>query len=358
MGATLMAIAKKLALSLASDKKTWKLVASVIAGLAVIAFLPLIFLLGMGNTLEQSGQNNVDYGAEYLQNMTPEQKAVFDEINEAGRLIEEQLIEYDGKNQIVKAQLIYLSYFKTAPREKDFLEKYCSIFKDSRSDNQLIDMLNNEFKLKIDYTEFMRTYTLIKNLSIDQYLFNDLNTKNNIDLATWAVNAYESWGVAPNTYGNILDNDTFCRISSENPDINLSESLQNIRTCDNIGLLQSYLWFDPEDKTIASINFEEYNFDLTDMYNRSESKGIISESGIPEAIGLGLKGQDGLGICIGNNMVIYVKSLEDGIISENIQLGSHSEWTEWFEIPGVSYGEITEDDSSDADSFDTESTEE
>ncbi len=79
-----------------------------------------------------------------------------------------------------------------------------------------------------------------------------------------------------------------------------------------------------------------------DEVEKSENKGIIQN--IPEIIGLILISGDSIGIYIGNDEVIYAKSIEDGIVKENVSDGS---WTDWFELPEFEY--VVEDEENDVD---------
>ena len=55
MSATLIAIAKKIAVMILTDKRTWKFIGSIIAGVLTITLLPLMVLLSMSNQMEQIG---------------------------------------------------------------------------------------------------------------------------------------------------------------------------------------------------------------------------------------------------------------------------------------------------------------
>ena len=90
------------------------------------------------------------------------------------------------------------------------------------------------------HTEFMRTYTLVMNSTINEYMFTDSSTKNSVDLAAWCRNAYESgWGYADNSFGK--------RTGDE-----------RIRCADNVGLIMGYVRYDAESKSFTD--------DIIDMY--------------------------------------------------------------------------------------------
>lgn len=172
MSATLVAVAKKVAVMLASDKRTWKVVGMFIAMLIVIALLPVIVLLAMGNSLTSSGNQDIDFGAEFLNNLTSEQQQMFTDMESDGKAIEDELTSLNLKTQIVKAQVIYLTYFDEVQKGENFFAQYCSCFKNANGNDEfLINMLNGMFGLNISYEDFMRSYGMIHNVSIDKYQF-------------------------------------------------------------------------------------------------------------------------------------------------------------------------------------------
>ena len=101
------------------------------------------------------------------------------------------------KKKKVGAQRIYLTYFENVQKGEEFFADFCGCFKESDDEN-LIDSLNRKYGLSISYEEFMRSYAVISNVSIDDNRFLNLDVKNNIDLTRWAENAYETqWGYVP-----------------------------------------------------------------------------------------------------------------------------------------------------------------
>ncbi|WP_303766396.1 TIR domain-containing protein [Ruminococcus flavefaciens] len=142
-------------------------------------------------------------------------RMVFDVIADAMSAI-------DLQEQTIKAQLIYMSFFD-GNRLADFTA-YVEHF--TQDDEQLIQSLNADYSLDIDFDEFRRTYTLVMNSTINEYMFTDSSTKNADDLAAWCRNAYESdWGYADNSFGERKGED-------------------RIRCADNVGLIMGYVRYD------------------------------------------------------------------------------------------------------------------
>lgn len=331
MSATVAAIAKKVAVYLATDKRTWKAVGLIISIVIAIVLLPVMLLLAMGNQFSNADVQEIDY-SQFVQSLSAEQQSQLSQMESDGKAIETKLTALGLKNQIVKAQMIYLTYFDNVQKGENFFAEYADCFKES-DDEKLINSLNQKYGLSISYEEFMRSYAVISNVNIDENRFLNLSVKNNIDLARWAENAYETqWGYVPHCDGNVLYTDLYQSLQEQYPDEITVEcdKWQSRRTADNFGLLKSYLCYDAESREITA---ENYDKSVQDLYNSATVKGDIST--LPDTVGTAVISDDMLGIYIGNSEVVYAKSVADGVVKEPVSVGS---WTAWFEIPDVQYG--------------------
>lgn len=63
MSVTAAAIAKKAAVILAKDKRTWKAVGLIIGIAIAVALLPVMLLLAIGNQLSAADTESIDYSA-------------------------------------------------------------------------------------------------------------------------------------------------------------------------------------------------------------------------------------------------------------------------------------------------------
>lgn len=270
MSITAGAIAKKAAVILAKNKRTWK-AAGLIIGIAIaIALLPVMVLLAIGSQLSSAETQNIDYSA-YVQNLSAEQKSQLSQMETDGKAIADELSKLGLKTQTVKAQMIYLTYFENFSKGKNFFKDYCACFKE-KDNKKLIENLNGKYGLKISYEEFMRSYSVIANVSIDSSLFLNLDVKNNIDLARWAENAYETqWGYVPHTDGNVLTKEKYKALKEKYPkDIKEEcDKWQSRRTTDNYNLLRSYLWYDSKSRTILIDNYSISDMSVQELYNLS-----------------------------------------------------------------------------------------
>ena len=152
------ALLKMVAVDTAADreKRNRLLIAvgSIIAALVSVILLPLAVLF----VIVDSEPPALDEAA-FLSQLTPEQQLQLAEMEADGQAIAEALAEAGLQEQAAKAQLIYLSCFD-GERLTDFTA-YAEHF--TQNDEQLIQSLNADYGLEIDYDEFIRAYTLITN---------------------------------------------------------------------------------------------------------------------------------------------------------------------------------------------------
>lgn len=332
MSVTVAAIAKKVAVYLATDKRTWKAAGMIIGIVIAIVLLPAMLLLTMGNQFSGADVQQINY-SQFVQGLSAEQQSQFSQMESDGKAIETELTTLGLKNQIIKAQMLYLTYFDNAAKGENFFAEYADCFKES-DDETLIDLLNQKYGFNIDYNEFMRSYAVISNVSIDENRFLNLEIKNNIDLARWAENAYETqWGYVPHSDGNVLYAELYASLQKQYPDEITEEcdQWQSRRTVDNYNLLRSYLWYDAENRTITA---EGYGETVQELFQSASVKGGMDT--LPDTIGTAVIGGDTIGIYIGDSNVIYAKSIVEGVVQESVSEGN---WTAWFEIPWIEYGE-------------------
>lgn len=240
MSATVAAIAKKVAIYLATDKRTWKVVGMIVGIVIAIVLLPVMLLLAMGNQFSNADAQQIDY-SQFVQNLSAEQQSQLSHMESDGNTIANELTKLGLKTQIVKAQMIYFTYFDGVLQDGNFFADYCVCFQEN-DDEKLIETLNQRYGLSIDYEEFMRSYAVISNISIDENRFLNLSVKNNIDLARWSENAYETqWGYVPHSDGNVLYSEVYSALRQQYPDEITEEcdKWQSRRSVDNYNLLRS-----------------------------------------------------------------------------------------------------------------------
>lgn len=328
MSTILTAAWKKIVPDLLTKKKIWRFIGTAVGIAVTIALLPVIVLLAMGGSMENTDGQSIDF-TQYMESLSPKQQAVFEQMEADGLEIEAVLARNNLIAETVKAQVIYFSFFKDIQKHQYFFEEYCSFFKQAADDEELITLINGRYGLNIDYEEFMRSYSVICNISINRYMFANLEIKNNIDLAKWAVNSYETeWGFVPNTCGEVLSAEKYKEMKDE-----ITEDCavwQSRRTVDNLGLLYSYLWYSFDSRQIETDTRQT----VSELFNSSAVNGAMDS--MPDTAGIVLINGDTIGIYVGNNEVVYAKSVEDGVVKECVSDGA---WTEWFEFSQLQYGD-------------------
>lgn len=180
----------------------------------------------------------------------------------------------------------------------------------------------------------MRSYAVISNVSIDENWFLNLDVKNNIDLARWAENAYETqWGYVPHSDGNVLYADLYQSLQ-EQYSVEITEECdqwRSRRAVDNYNLLRSYLWYDAESREIT---VEGYSETVQELYQSASVKGSMDT--LPKTVGTVVICGNTIGIFVGDSYVVYAKSIAEGVVKESVSEGN---WTAWFEIPWIQYSE-------------------
>lgn len=313
MSATVAAALKKIAVYILGDKdkrgKLFMLIASIAAGFLGLMCLPVAVLSSLGNEIEPPEIDKSLFTESALfESLDSEQQAKLTNIQNQGQAIEDAMINAGVRDQTIKAQLIYMSYFEDVQNFN--AESYANLFVVAPNDSDLIAAINSTYGLDIDYDEFVRTYTFVMNSTINAFMFTDTGTKNCADLAAWADNAYISgWGYMNGFIGERNETD-------------------RIRYADNAGLVLGYLNYSPTDKKF------DPDYD-TLVY--TEQGGIDT---MPEVVGIGLFDGSQHGIYVGNGEVIFSSADCGYVTKEPVSNGS---WTSWCTYMGIEYPQEVED---------------
>ena len=305
MGAKLVKLLASFVPKKKLGKKLGILVLSIAFGLIFLLVLPVVVMKSMGKLSGNSVAPTLD--SRYLTesnikaHMSDSNRELVERMEHDGLAIETKMNELGIKEQTVKAQLIYMTEAeKLADLDAD---AFCNLFLYAADDRSLLDSINQNFGLQIDYEEFMHVYTLTMNSTINEYMFSDTDTKNAADLAAWADNAFISgWKYRKDCYGE-----------------KIKEEL--VRCADEAGLIEGYLRYDPDNKKFGEKAVVGYTI-----------KGDASAK--PEVKGIGLYSEDNLGVYIGNDQVVYASKDKGCIVKESV---SEGHWTKWITYDGVKY---------------------
>lgn len=305
IAAAAKALLKKLAVDLALDKdkrnKILLIVGSIVVGLIFLLMTPVVVLssiVGIDPPTVELEFNESDF----LNNLDDESREKLENIQAQGQVIEDAMISENIGNQTIKAQLIYLSFFDNV--QNFDVQTYVDLFRNNPEDTALIQAINVEYGLEIDYDEFMRTYTFVINVTIDPHMFTDSGTKNSADLAAWAENAYKSgWGFQEGCFGEMDENLRY-------------------RCADNLGLIMGYLRYIPTEKT--------FDMSITELiYNE-----IGELDTMPEVAGIGLFDGNNFGVYVGNGDAIFASYDVGNIVKSPVSEGN---WISWCTFDGVDY---------------------
>ncbi len=314
MSAAVAAAVKKIAIYILGDEhkrgKLFVAVGSIIAGFLGLMFLPIAVISSIGsmNIEPPDIDKNLFTESALFESLDSEQQAEITNIQNQGQAIEDAMTNAGVRDQTIKAQLIYMSYFDEVQNFN--AESYADLFANASNDSDLISAINSTYGLDIDYDAFVRTYTFVMNSTINAFMFTDTSTKNCADLAAWAANAYISgWGYMNGFIGERNKTD-------------------RIRYADNAGLVLGYLNYDPMKKVFDS------HYD-TLVY--TEQGGIDT---MPEVAGIGLFDGSQHGIYVGDGEVIYC-SESAGYVTKD--LVSNGGWVSWCTYEGVDYPQEVQD---------------
>ncbi len=340
--ATAVAILKKVAIYILTDKKARKFFGGILLGILVILMMPIFVLLGI-----MAGGLRVDENQVYTmleQNMTPEVRAEFQFIEDGMYQIEDEM-EAAGysRAKIEEAQIWFSLIMYDRAKEPNFIPNLLSCFAINQTDGQLVHNINQKFGTEFlteDYTNLM---SVVRAVYIDVSGYTDLTTKNNLDLAKWAIRAEQSgWGYVWGTYGNVLDNKLFKAKKEQYPEEvgGYAEFIRNNwlgkRTADCVGLIKGYGWFNPTNQEIEVGTNGMPDIRADTMYANAIEKGSIGS--IPEIVGLAVWQPGHIGIYIGNGEVVHASTTTAGVIRTPLRNGG---WRSWLKIPYIEYLEMT-----------------
>lgn len=179
-------------------------------------------------------------------------------------------------------------------------------------------------------------------IELDISAFTDPATKNNLDLVTYAENAWENgWGYVWGTYGSVLTDSLFASKLAQYPDgvgsyeDFIQENWLGRRTTDCVGLIKGYGWLDVSDMSIGYGINGMPDVGADQMYANATVKGDMSS--MPDTPGLAVWHSGHIGVYIGNGEVVEAMGTKYGVVKTKL---SERSWTAWLEVPYINY--ITE----------------
>lgn len=343
MSVTVGAALKKIAVALFTNPKVLKTVGGVVIGIVLILALPIIAVCSFFN-----GDLNIDTTSlnQSIQTQFEAQhKEELEQINNTIEKIENKLKDKKLSKYNKQAEVIYLFYFSDK-HSSDFIDKFVKCFKKDITDEALVKNINKEFNTEIKSDEIKKMMTSIKGSKIDISGFTDKTIKNNIDIVEWCKNAESNgWGYVWGGYGQICSIKYLDKMAKQYPgDTEAGGSMRTVgekwigkRVTDCIGLIKSYMWYNPKsgEITVGSNNFQDCS--ASSIWDNVKETGDISA--IPEIPGLAVWMPGHIGVYIGDGYVVEAQGTAYGVVKTKL-VGRG--WSKWLKIPNMKY--VTEVD--------------
>lgn len=222
-------------------------------------------------------------------------------------------------------------------KESDALEKYEDCFEDYRPDYGGDPSFGGDVEYGTGYGN-----------AIDISGFKSPDTKNNLDLAAYAIQAWENnWGYVWGTYGNVLTRALFEYKKQQYPEGvgNYADFIEKNwlgrRTADCIGLIKGYGWLDPSDMSIDYGTNGMPDYGANQMYRYAQNAGVRNVDygpmgTMPEIPGLMLWKDGHAGVYIGNGQAVEAMGTKKGVVKTAV---AGRGWQGWCKLPCIEYGE-------------------
>lgn len=223
--------------------------------------------------------------------------------------------------------------------ESDAINKYRAYYETYRPDYSGDGSYSGDVEYGTDYDN-----------QIDISHFVEPGTKNNLDLAAYAVQAWENnWGYVWGTYGTVLTPSLFAYKKQQYPDGvgNHADFIESHwlgrRTADCIGLIKGYGWLDTESLTIGYARNGMPDYGADQMYQACKKAGTLNVdygtmSAMPEIPGLMLWKSGHAGVYIGGGYAIEAMGTRKGVVKTKV---SGRGWQGWGKLPYINYREGT-----------------
>ena len=219
--------------------------------------------------------------------------------------------------------------------ESDALSKYGDAFEGYKPDYSGDGTWSGEVEYGSDYDN-----------EIDISAFVSPDTKNNLDLAAYAIQAWENnWGYVWGTYGNVLTEALFDYKLEQYPEgvgnyeDFIEEHWLGRRTADCIGLIKGYGWLDASSLTIGYAKNGVPDYGADQMYRYAKDNGVAGTDyggmdTMPEIPGLMLWKSGHAGVYIGGGYAVEAMGTKYGVVRIEVEGRG---WSGWCRLPWITY---------------------
>lgn len=384
MAAPAAILAVKAAIAAATDKRTWKSAGILIAAVLTPFILVIVMILSLLSGTSQHNNAAIDLcfnGGAAVSSMPAEYAAYIEGMSGCFSVLDKAVsdvqAEMDGStldNVRVKS-IFYSLYFGVEDlslsdaKARTFVD--CFVSYEKGSDDQPVAVpvsldtayanlaaagipVSNEAKANA-----LQIYQRIvyggagsydgeiehgggSGIALDGLTLLHPETKNNLDLVTYAENAFNSgWGYVWGTYGDVLTESLFEYKLKQYPDgvgdyeDFIRDNWLGGRTTDCVGLIKSYGWFNPDTKTVEYGTNGMPDVGADQMHKNAKISGSMDT--MPDIPGLAVWKSGHIGVYIGNGEVIEAMGTKYGVVKTKLEGRG---WSAWLKILYISY--ITE----------------
>ena len=376
-----VALAVKAAIIAATDKRTWKAVGVIISAILMPFILVIIIILSLLSGTSQHNNAAIDLcfnGGVAGSSIPAEYTVYIEDMSGCFSVLDQAIADVEagmngGTLDNVRIKSIFYSLYFGAENlslsdaeARDFVKCFVAYEKDTENHTVVISAsLDTAYAnlaasgipvTKESKSNALQIYTRIVyggagsytgeilyggkgGTALDELTLLHPETKNNLDLVTYAKNAFNSgWGYVWGTYGDVLTNSLFEYKLEQYPDgvgdyeDFIRENWLGDRTTDCVGLIKGYGWYDPDTETIEYGTNGMPDVGADGMYNAATVKGSMET--MPETPGLAVWKSGHIGVYIGNGEVIEAMGTKYGVVKTKLEGRG---WKAWLEVPYISY---------------------
>ena len=165
MSAALGAALKKIAVALLSDPKTMKKVLAIVLTLLVAIIMPIAAVITIFSTDFEIDVPEFQRLA--IQNLTPEQRADLQSIEDTGNEIQVALTARGQEKRLKEALVLFLFALGDFAHEPGFAEKLAGCFVEGQTHAELIAAVNAAFGMDIDPEDFEKIMSFVNRQIVD-----------------------------------------------------------------------------------------------------------------------------------------------------------------------------------------------
>lgn len=165
MSAALGAALKKIAVALLSDSKTLKKVGGIVLTLLVAVIMPIAAVIAIFSTDFEIDVPEFQRLA--IQNLTPEQQADLQFIEDTGKEIKAELTARGQEKRLKEALVLFLFALGDYAHEPGFAAKLAGCFVEGQTNAELIAAVNAAFGTDIDPEDFEKIMSFVNRQIVD-----------------------------------------------------------------------------------------------------------------------------------------------------------------------------------------------